>query len=77
MFVTTFIGGGERAMDEKLAAKLLDELRNGTISELLVKKEDFPTFRNVLVKQNDFKHFRGIAQRGGDVIYHYQEKPRS
>jgi hypothetical protein len=64
-------------MDEALAAKLLDELRRGKISELLVKKEDFLAFRNVLVRQSDFKHFRGIAQRGGDVIYHYLPTPRS
>jgi hypothetical protein len=64
-------------MDEALAAKLLNELRHGKISELLVKKEDFLAFRNVLVRQSDFKHFRGIAQRGGDVIYHYLQTPRS
>ncbi|NNU82370.1 abortive phage infection protein [Geobacillus sp. BMUD] len=62
-------------MDEALAAKQIEELRNGTISELLVKKEDFPIFRAVLVKQPDFKQFRGIAQRGGHVIYHYLESP--
>ncbi|KAF0995866.1 abortive phage infection protein [Geobacillus sp. TFV-3] len=64
-------------MDEALAAKQIDELRNGIISELLVKKEDFPVFRAVLVKQPDFKRFHGIAQRGGHVIYHYMDAPRS
>ncbi|GAD13205.1 hypothetical protein GBL_1422 [Geobacillus kaustophilus GBlys] len=68
---------GGHAMDEALAAKQIDELRNGIISELLVKKEDFPVFRAVLVKQPDFKRFRGIAQRGGHVIYHYMDAPRS
>ncbi|ANB56824.1 hypothetical protein GFC29_181 [Anoxybacillus sp. B7M1] len=64
-------------MDEKLAAKLLDDLRDRNISELLVKKEDFLLFRKILVNRSDFKHFRGIAQHGGDVIYHYLEHPRS
>jgi hypothetical protein len=64
-------------MDEALAKKLLDELRDGKISELLIKKEDFLSFRSVLVKRSDFKHFRGIAQRGGDIIYHYMKEPRS
>ncbi|ASS88242.1 hypothetical protein GLN3_15210 [Geobacillus lituanicus] len=64
-------------MDEALAAKQIHDLRNGIISELLVKKEDFPVFRAVLVKQPDFKRFRGIAQRGGHIIYHYTDVPRS
>ncbi|WP_027408354.1 hypothetical protein [Anoxybacteroides tepidamans] len=64
-------------MDETLATKLLDDLRDGKISELLVKKEDFLLFRSVLVKRSDFKHFRGVAQHGGHVIYHYLEKPRN
>ncbi|WP_199426458.1 hypothetical protein [Thermaerobacillus caldiproteolyticus] len=64
-------------MDETTATKLLDELRDGKISELLVKKEDFLVFRAVLVKRSDFKHFRGIAQRGGDILYHYTKQPRS
>ncbi|AMX84230.1 hypothetical protein GS3922_11460 [Geobacillus subterraneus] len=64
-------------MDEALAAKQIAELRTGVIAELLVKKEDFLTFRAVLVKQPDFKQFRGIAQRGGHVLYHYMNTPRS
>ncbi|AGT31320.1 abortive phage infection protein [Geobacillus genomosp. 3] len=64
-------------MDEALATKQITELRNGAIAELLVKKEDFLTFRAVLVKQPDFKQFRGIAQRGGHVLYHYMDTPRS
>ncbi|GGJ68661.1 hypothetical protein GGR02_001972 [Anoxybacillus voinovskiensis] len=64
-------------MNESIAAKLLDDLRDGNIAELFVKKEDFLVFRSVLVKRDDFKHFRGIAQRGGHVIYHYLKEPRS
>ncbi|GMB08678.1 hypothetical protein EDD69_10750 [Thermolongibacillus altinsuensis] len=64
-------------MNEKEATELLNQLRDGEIHELLVKKEDFLTFRNVLVNREDFKHFRGVAQRGGDVIYYYMKEPRS
>jgi hypothetical protein len=55
---------------------ILDKLKNGEINEFLVKKEDFMQFRSCLVKRPDFKHFRGIAQRGGDVLFHYLEEPR-
>jgi len=64
-------------MDESIATKLLDDLRDGNIVELFVKREDFLVFRSVLVKRDDFKHFRGIAQRGGHVIYRYLKEPRS
>ncbi len=64
-------------MDEREATELLERLKNGDIEELRVKREDFLIFRNVLTRRNDFKHFRGIAQKGGDIIYHYMEKPRS
>ncbi|MFS8652021.1 MAG: hypothetical protein FWJ66_08925 [Caldibacillus sp.] len=64
-------------VDEREATELLERLKNGDIEELRVKREDFLIFRNVLTRRNDFKHFRGIAQKGGDIIYHYMEKPRS
>jgi hypothetical protein len=64
-------------VDEKMATKLLNELRDGIISELRIKKEDFLAFRMVLIKREDFKHFRGIAQQGGDIIYQYLQEPRS
>jgi hypothetical protein len=64
-------------VDEKMATKLLNELRDGIISELRIKKEDFLVFRTVLIKRKDFKHFRGIAQQGGDIIYQYMKEPRS
>lgn len=64
-------------MDEREATELLDKLRSGEMQELLVKKEDFLSFRNILTKRDDFKHFRGIAQKGGDILYEYMESPRS
>lgn len=64
-------------MNERQAMELLNKLRDGEISELRVKKDDFSIFRTVLVQREDFKHFRGIAQQGGDVIYTYMDQPRS
>jgi hypothetical protein len=64
-------------MNEEQALSSIGALRKQEISELTIKKADFLFFRNILVKQEDFKHFRGIAQRGGDILYHYSETPRS
>lgn len=64
-------------MKEEHIQEVLDQLKDGTISEYYVSKEDFLPFRSVLVKRDDFKHFRGIAQRGGHVLYRYLENPRS
>ena len=64
-------------MTAEEVSQILDGLRNGELSEFMVKKEDFLAFRQVLVQRDDFKHFRGIAQRGGDVLYHYLEEART
>jgi len=64
-------------MDEQSIHDILNKLRDGEISEYLVKKEQFLEFRNVLVKREDFKHFRGIARHGGEVLYQYMEVARS
>lgn len=55
----------------------LSSLRDRTIQELTVSKEDFSEFRDVLVIQDDFKHFRGTAKRNGHVKYEYLDEPRS
>jgi hypothetical protein len=60
-----------------MIAEVLEKLKSGEMSEYLVKKNDFLTFREVLVKREDFKWFRGIGQRGGDIIFQYQKTPRS
>lgn len=65
------------AMNEQYVKDVLEKLKTGELSEYYVKNEDFMEFREVLVKREDFKHFRGIGQRGGDVLYHYLEEPRS
>ncbi len=64
-------------MTEEMAVAILDKLKNGEIKEYLISKEEFLPFRQVLVKREDFKLFRGIAQRGGGVLYHYLNEPRS
>jgi hypothetical protein len=64
-------------MKEEYVSDILDRLKNGSLSEHYVSKEDFMDFRTVLVKRKDFKHFRGIGQRGGNVLYQYMETPRS
>lgn len=64
-------------MQLEMIQDILEQLKSGALSEFLVKKEDFMSFRKVLVTRKDFKHFRGIAQRQGDVIYQYLEVPRS
>ena len=57
--------------------QLLDQLRNGEIQQLEVKKEEFLAFREVLVKDAQFKHFRGEAQQGGNIIFTFLDVPRS
>ncbi|WP_077617410.1 hypothetical protein [Bacillus sinesaloumensis] len=64
-------------MDEQFVNEILNKLRDGELSEYLVKKDQFLEFRNVLVIREDFKHFRGIAIHGGDVLYRYTEAARS
>jgi hypothetical protein len=64
-------------MDEQQILSSIEALRKQEISEVMIKKEDFLSFRTVLVKQEDFKQFRGIAQREGDILFHYSETPRS
>lgn len=75
-FVLNFCDGGVD-MDQSLIMEILDKLQNGELTEYLVKKEQFLSFREVLVKREDFKHFHGIAKRGGDVLYRYNKEPRS
>jgi len=64
-------------MEEKEILALLEQLKNGEVEEVTIKKEDFLPFRQHLVRRSDFKHFRGIALRGGGVTYTYLSTPRS
>ncbi|MFT8320917.1 MAG: hypothetical protein ABF649_08430 [Bacillus sp. (in: firmicutes)] len=64
-------------MTEENIKEMLQQLANGELEEARIKKEEFLFFREHLVKRDDFKHFRGIAERGGDVTFHYLKEPRS
>ena len=57
--------------------QILDQLRNGEIDHIEIKKDEFLTFREVLVKDPQFKHFRGEAQQGGNIIFTFLQVPRS
>ncbi|RBW71212.1 hypothetical protein [Bacillus taeanensis] len=63
-------------MTEQEAHVILDELRNGSIEEYRVGKEDFLFFRTQLTAQKDFMHFSGRAEKGGSAVYTYSETPR-
>lgn len=64
-------------MNKEEIQSLFDQLKNGDIDKLDVKKQDFMAFRSVLVERKDFKHFRGTAHIGGDLTYQYLKDPRS
>jgi hypothetical protein len=64
-------------VNDKQINEVLDQLKNRSIAEYYVQKDDFLNFRKTLVKREDFKHFRGIAQHKGAVIYQYIDVPRS
>ena len=56
---------------------LIDQLRNGEVQSILIKKEEFLQFREQLIKDAQFKHFRGEAKQGGDVVFTFLQQPRS
>lgn len=64
-------------MEQNEMLNLIEQLKNGEITQIFINKGDFLTFRQIIVNREDFKHFRGIAQHGGDVIYTYIEEARS
>ena len=64
-------------MNKELAVELLEQLKTGQLSEIVVKKEDFLAFREQLIQRSDFKHFQGIAKHGGVTIYKYLQEERS
>jgi hypothetical protein len=64
-------------MQKELIQEILEKLKDGSLSEYYVEKENFLDFREELVNRKDFKYFRGIGQRGGDVLYQYLQTPRS
>ncbi|MEK4629732.1 MAG: hypothetical protein ABS944_00135 [Solibacillus sp.] len=57
--------------------EMLNQLKNGNVESIVIKKEEFLQFREHLLKDDKFKHFRGEAKQGGDVIYTFLQKPRA
>lgn len=64
-------------MEQNDMLNSIEQLKNGEITQILIHKVDFLTFRQIIVNRDDFKHFRGIAGHGGDVIYTYMKEARS
>ncbi len=58
-------------MDKEKALDILNRLRNG--ESFLIKKEEFMAFREVLINQPDREKFTGNAQKGGNVIFTYEQ----
>ena len=56
---------------------ILDQLRNGELQSVSIKKEEFLQFREHLIKDEQFKNFRGEAKQGGDVVYTFSENSRA
>lgn len=57
--------------------KKIEELENGVLNTLIIKKSQFYSFRDVLVKHPKYKHIRGEAQQGGTILYTFSKEPRS
>ncbi|AST91455.1 MULTISPECIES: hypothetical protein [Sutcliffiella] len=64
-------------MNEQFVTEILDKLRSRELHEYMITKENFMDFRRVLVAQEDFKQFRGIAKHNGEILYKYEDEPRS
>ena len=58
-------------------AEILEQLKEGTLQQVEISKEEFLAFRAVITSHKNFKHFRGEAKQGGNVIYTYLKEPRS
>ncbi|MGM9902537.1 hypothetical protein E1H99_09440 [Enterococcus hirae] len=51
--------------------QLIQDLIDGKIEEIEVKREDVMTFREAWLKLENRKFVVGTAQLGGNVTYHY------
>lgn len=56
---------------------ILDQLRQGELQSVIIKKEEFLQFREHLIKDEQFKNFRGEAKQGGDVVFTFSGNSRS
>ena len=50
---------------------LLQQMREGTVTELEVKPEEFMDFQAALIQLEFRQRIVGAADRGGVVTYHY------
>jgi len=57
--------------------EMLDQLRSGEVTSILIKKDEFLQFRELLLKDPEFKQFRGDAKQGGDVVFTFLQTPRA
>lgn len=55
--------------EEKLA-----QLKDGTLEELAISREDLLLFREAWLKLEDRADFVGEARHGGQIIYRYEKK---
>lgn len=53
---------------------LLEQLRQGKVSELTVTPEEFMDFQPVLMKYRYRKSIVGKAQKGGGIVYYFNGK---
>lgn len=57
--------------------QMLEELKDGIQTSIIISNHDFLTFREAIILREDFKHFKGIAMQGGSVEYTYEKTSRS
>lgn len=53
-------------------SNLLEQLRQGSIKELVVESDEFPDFQPIYMKYEQRKRIIGQAQRNGKVVYHFE-----
>lgn len=61
-------------MDNSDFSEVIDQLVAGIKKEVLVKHEDFSKFHRAWLKHPRHGEIVGKAQKGGDIIYHYESE---
>ncbi|NEU29267.1 hypothetical protein GN156_00515 [bacterium LRH843] len=59
-------------MTKEEIEEIVEQLRNGEMNSVTIKKEYFLAFREVIARQNDKIDFRGTAKHHGDTVYTYE-----
>lgn len=68
MYFVFRIGG----VNIKNYLEALNQLKDGSISELTIKANEFIDFQPILMNFSDRKLVIGEARRGGDIVYHFE-----